>query len=112
MPRKSAHVCSDGGAQEAKWHGQCPACGAWNTLVEEALPQELKGGSRRLRAVGGSSASEAPKRLRDVGSAPVRRMSSGIGELDRGLGGGLVPGSLTLLGGSPGIGQSTLTNMV
>ncbi len=112
MPRKSVHVCSDCGAQEAKWHGQCPACGAWNTLVEEALPQELKGGSRRLRAVGGSGASEAPKRLRDVGSAPVRRMSSGIGELDRVLGGGLVPGSLTLLGGSPGIGKSTLTNMV
>src|SRR5258708_21497289 len=111
MPRKSVHVCPDCGAQEAKWHGQCPACGAWNTLVEEALPQELKGGSRRLRAVGGSGASEAPKRLRDVGSAPVRRMSRRIGELDRGLRGRLVPGALTLLRGSPRPRQSTLTPM-
>src|SRR5450759_2860165 len=54
----------------------------------------------------------APRRLREVGAAPVERMSTGIGELDRVLGGGLVPGSLVLLGGSPGIGKSTLTNMV
>ena len=112
MPRKSVHVCSECGAQEAKWHGQCPTCGSWNTLVEELLAQESAPGARRLRAVGGTADGNAPKRLRDVGSAPVERMSTGIGELDRVLGGGLVPGSLTLLGGSPGIGKSTLTNMV
>jgi DNA repair protein RadA/Sms len=112
VSRKTVHVCSDCGAQEAKWHGQCPTCGAWNTLVEEAVPQEAKAGSRRLRAVGSASAGQGPKRLGDVGTAPVERMSTGIGELDRVLGGGLVPGSLVLLGGSPGIGKSTLTNMV
>jgi DNA repair protein RadA/Sms len=112
VPRKTVHVCSDCGAQEAKWHGQCPTCGAWNTLVEEAAQQEVRAGSRRLRAVGGSTSGQGPKRLSDVGSAPVERMSTGIGELDRVLGGGLVPGSLVLLGGSPGIGKSTLTNMV
>ena len=112
MANKTLHVCSDCGAQEAKWHGQCPTCGAWNTLVEEALREQPKGGSRRLRAVGSSAPRERPRPLREVGAAPVQRMSSGIGELDRVLGGGLVPGSLTLLGGSPGIGKSTLTNMV
>ncbi len=109
MPRKSIHVCSGCGAQEAKWHGQCPTCGAWNTLVEEALPAEPAGGSRRP---GGARPAGTPRPLREVGAAPVTRMSTGIGELDRVLGGGLVPGSLTLLGGSPGIGKSTLTNMV
>ena len=110
MPRKSVHVCSDCGAQEFKWHGQCPTCGSWNTLVEEALPEQLAGGSRGRSA--GSREAAAPRPLREVGAAPVERMSSGIGELDRVLGGGLVPGSLILLGGSPGIGKSTLTNMV
>jgi len=115
MPRKTVHVCSDCGAQEAKWHGQCPTCGAWNTLVEEVLPEASGGGASRLRAAGGArSRAErvAPRRLREVGAAPVTRLPTGIGELDRVLGGGLVPGSLTLLGGSPGIGKSTLTNMV
>jgi DNA repair protein RadA/Sms len=115
MPRKTVHVCSDCGAQEAKWHGQCPTCGAWNTLVEEVLPEAAAGASRgRAGRSGGRGAAErqAPRRLRDVGAAPVARLPTGIGELDRVLGGGLVPGSLTLLGGSPGIGKSTLTNMV
>jgi len=116
VPQKSIHVCSDCGAQEAKWHGQCPTCGAWNTLVEEVLPDSASpGGSRRRgagSARGAGAAAAVPRPLREVGAAPVDRMSTGIGELDRVLGGGLVPGSLTLLGGSPGIGKSTLTNMV
>src|SRR5690349_10559804 len=117
MPRKTVHVCSDCGTQEAKWHGQCPTCGAWNTLVEEVLPEAAGGGSARRRGVGAGGSRDrsersAPRRLRDVGAAPVTRLHTGIGELDRVLGGGLVPGSLTLLGGSPGIGKSTLTNMV
>ena len=119
MPRTTAYSCSECGTQSAKWHGQCPGCEAWNTLVEEAI---APGGSKRraragragsgpgLRAVG-SGPRERPRPLKEVGAAPVRRMSSGIGELDRVLGGGLVPGSLVLLGGSPGIGKSTLTNM-
>jgi DNA repair protein RadA/Sms len=112
VSRKTVHVCSECGAQEAKWHGQCPTCNAWNTLVEETLREEARPGARRLRAVGSTARGHGPRPLRDVGAAPVERMSSGIGELDRVLGGGLVPGSLVLLGGSPGIGKSTLTNMV
>jgi DNA repair protein RadA/Sms len=124
MPRTTVHVCSDCGAQEAKWHGQCPSCGAWNTLVEELIAPAAKSagraaartGGRRAGAgpgaAGGSGLAPAPLRLVEVGAAAVQRMSTGIGELDRVLGGGLVPGSLVLLGGSPGIGKSTLTNMV
>jgi DNA repair protein RadA/Sms len=116
MPRSTIHVCSECGAQSAQWHGQCPGCEAWNTLVEERIAPTAAGkGSTRLRAVqarGGTVEALAPRRLSEVGSAPVKRLASGIGELDRVLGGGLVPGSLVLLGGSPGIGKSTLTNMV
>ncbi len=111
MARKSVHVCSECGAQEFRWHGQCPTCHAWNTLVEEAVPEEPTA-SRRRGAGAARGKAGAPRPLREVGTAPVSRMSTGIGELDRVLGGGLVPGSLTLLGGSPGIGKSTLTNMV
>jgi DNA repair protein RadA/Sms len=130
MPRTTIHVCSECGFQSAQWHGQCPGCEAWNTLVEERIPAARAAGngsaSRRsgagaVNSVGQGSAGPrglgfgprlAPRPLRDVGTAPVERMSTGIGELDRVLGGGLVPGSLVLLGGSPGIGKSTLTNMV
>ncbi len=124
MPRTSIHICSQCGFQSAQWHGQCPGCEAWNTLIEERLPQaEGKGARRRRTARGGGagggvgpdsarpSAAIPPRLLADVGAAPVARLSTGIGELDRVLGGGLVPGSLVLLGGSPGIGKSTLTNM-
>ncbi len=119
MPRTTVHLCSQCAFQSAQWHGQCPECGEWNTLVEERLPAKGAGpraaGVRRARAAGASAAGGAtivPLPLGDVGAAPVRRLSTGLGELDRVLGGGLVPGSLVLLGGSPGIGKSTLTNMV
>jgi DNA repair protein RadA/Sms len=120
MPRTTVHVCSQCGLQSAQWHGQCPGCEAWNTLVEERLPgpraeARTGRGPRRLAGVGNGSGPAlrlAPRPLSEVGTAPVERMSTGIGELDRVLGGGLVPGSLVLLGGSPGIGKSTLTNMV
>jgi DNA repair protein RadA/Sms len=121
MPRTTVHVCSQCGFQSGQWHGQCPGCEAWNTLVEERLGPGSAGGragSRRagLRAAPRAQAAAAPgllaRPLREVGSAPMTRMATGIGELDRVLGGGLVPGSLVLLGGSPGIGKSTITNMV
>ncbi|MGA2319615.1 MAG: DNA repair protein RadA, partial [Solirubrobacteraceae bacterium] len=129
MPRTTVHVCSECGLQSAQWHGRCPGCEAWNTLVEERLPATPAAGRARAGSLakgggplGGGAWAGAngaasglrlvPRALRDVGAAPVERMSSGIGELDRVLGGGLVPGSLVLLGGSPGIGKSTLTNMV
>src|SRR5271165_5428806 len=115
MARATVHVCSECGFQSAQWHGQCPGCEAWNTLVEERLaPAAGKGGLRAVRGGGarGGDGAPGPVMLRQVGAAPVKRLASGIGELDRVLGGGLVPGSLVLLGGSPGIGKSTLTNMV
>jgi DNA repair protein RadA/Sms len=105
MPRsKTAHICSECGLRSAQWHGQCPGCEAWNTFVEE----RPVAASRRDRA----RPTPASRPLAEVGTAPIARLSTGIGELDRVLGGGLVPGSLVLLGGSPGIGKSTLTNMV
>jgi DNA repair protein RadA/Sms len=122
MARETAYSCSECGLQSAQWHGRCPGCEAWNTLVEERLPATAGGGRAKATARSGLSAAGAgrgrerrptlaARPLRDVGAAPVQRMSTGIGELDRVLGGGLVPGSLVLLGGSPGIGKSTLTNM-
>jgi DNA repair protein RadA/Sms len=117
MARTTVHVCSQCGSQSAKWHGQCPDCGEWNTLVEEQLPAAGGSQARNGRRGGGPGSAHrggpsVPIALAEVGAAPLARMSTGIGELDRVLGGGLVPGSLVLLGGSPGIGKSTLTNMV
>src|SRR5436190_18216021 len=108
MPRPTTvHVCSACGHQEARWHGQCPGCGAWNTLVEEAAAPVRAAGGARAKAAPGL----APQRLRDVRTPEIARLETGIREFDRVLGGGLVPGSLVLLGGSPGIGKSTLTGM-
>ena len=109
MPRPATvHVCSACGHQEARWHGQCPGCGEWNTLVEEAAAPARAGRGGRA---GAAAPGGRPQRLRDVRTPEVARLETGIREFDRVLGGGLVPGSLVLLGGSPGIGKSTLTGM-
>ncbi len=112
MARRALHVCSQCAFGSAQWHGRCPGCGAWNTLVEErvASGDGRASGARRLTRSPRPRA--VPQPLAQVGASAPERMSTGIGELDRVLGGGLVPGSLVLLGGSPGIGKSTLTNMV
>src|SRR3954469_7841199 len=107
----SIHVCSSCGHTSAKWHGQCPGCDEWNTMVEEAAPPRAASRPGGGGGGGGRSAAVAPTALREVSAAKVPRMLTGIGEFDRVLGGGLVPGSLVLLGGSPGSGKSTLTNM-
>jgi len=99
----SVFICSACGTESAKWHGQCPGCGAWNTLAEES-----KGPAKGARP-GGRAVK--PVRLAEVQAPRHARLHTGIGELDRILGGGLVPGSLVLIGGSPGIGKSTLTSM-
>jgi DNA repair protein RadA/Sms len=113
MARPSTiHVCSACGHTEARWHGQCPGCDAWNTLVEERAPAPSGRGGRATRGAGAAPVGARPVRLRDVSTERVPRLFTGIGELDRVLGGGIVPGSLVLLGGSPGIGKSTLTGMV
>jgi DNA repair protein RadA/Sms len=97
-------ACSACGHESPKWHGRCPGCGEWNTLVEEtrATPSGRSPGRRATRAL-------RPLPLAEVEAPNVSRLRTGIGELDRVLGGGLVPGSLVLIGGSPGIGKSTLT---
>jgi DNA repair protein RadA/Sms len=97
MPRPTTvFTCSACGHQEPKWHGRCPGCGEWNTLAEEkrAAAPAARGKAAAGRAV-------APVRLADVQAVRIARLHTGIGELDRVLGGGLVPGSLVLLGGSP-----------
>src|SRR4051794_11433240 len=104
MPRPTTvFVCSACGAESAKWRGQCAGCGAWNTLAEET----------RGAARGASTprAAAKPVRLAEVRAERHARLQTGIGELDRILGGGVVPGSIVLIGGSPGIGKSTLTSM-
>jgi DNA repair protein RadA/Sms len=105
------HVCSACGHSSARWHGQCPGCDAWNTLVEERAPAAGTARGRAPAGARGDVAPGRPVRLADVSTERVPRLRTAIGELDRVLGGGLVPGSLVLLGGSPGIGKSTLTNM-
>src|SRR5215211_436672 len=98
-------ACSACGHESPRWHGRCPGCGEWNTLVEEtrSSPPGRSPSRRSTRAV-------RPLPLADVEAPDVERLRTGIGELDRVLGGGLVPGSLVLIGGSPGIGKSTLTS--
>lgn len=96
-------MCQNCGAQSRKWLGQCPDCGQWNTLVEERFRPTA--GSAR---VGARSFSASPIAFDDVESQDDARISSGIDELDRVLGGGIVNGSLVLIGGSPGIGKSTI----
>ncbi|MBS0193453.1 MAG: DNA repair protein RadA [Proteobacteria bacterium] len=110
MPKaKSAYVCSDCGADYSKWQGQCEACGAWNTLAEfvvgPATPAAAKAATRTGYA-GADATKVVP--LHSVGQVEEVRTLTGIGEFDRVLGGGLVEGSVVLVGGDPGIGKSTL----
>jgi DNA repair protein RadA/Sms len=109
----SIHVCSSCGHETGRWSGRCPGCGEWNTLVEEVPRAAPAGGGRRGGSGGGRGGAPAgrPVPLASVDTTPVPRLRTGINEFDRVLGGGIVPGSLVLLGGSPGIGKSTLTNM-
>src|SRR2546423_2427360 len=95
-------ICGACAHESAKWHGQCPGCGEWNTLAEEARRPPTA--NRRP-----PKAAAKPVRLADVEAPHVPRLSTGIAELDRVLGGGVVPGSLVLIGGAPGIGKSTIT---
>src|SRR5918996_474984 len=98
--------CSECGHSALTWTGQCPGCSAWNTLEQVSAPAAGRRGGGRPRASG-----PKPVPLRDVQTERSERLGTGIAELDRVLGGGLVPGSLVLLGGAPGIGKSTLAGM-
>jgi DNA repair protein RadA/Sms len=103
----STYVCQSCGHEALSWSGRCGGCGEWNTLVETRREPAPAGGSARRR----SRSAAQPVALRDVSAPEVDRLRTGVAELDLVLGGGLVPGSLVLLGGSPGIGKSTLTGM-
>src|ERR1700712_2034568 len=113
MARPSTiHVCAACGHETPRWAGQCPGCGEWNSLVEEVRGGSATGGAGRGRGAGGGSGrAVAPVTLAEVARQEHERLSTGISELDNVLGGGIVPGSLVLIGGAPGIGKSTLTTM-
>jgi DNA repair protein RadA/Sms len=113
MPKSSSvHVCSDCGHETARWAGRCPGCGEWNSLVEQVRATPVRGGAsaRGPRGAAGATAVK-PIALGRVEAVDHARLSTGIGELDSVLSGGIVPGSLVLIGGAPGIGKSTLTTM-
>jgi len=102
---KEVFVCQNCGAAAPKWQGQCAGCGEWNTLAAEdwaANPRKSSQAKARAKHIDASSSLA----LEAMAESP--RLSTGSGELDRVLGGGLVPGSVTLIGGDPGIGKSTL----
>ena len=104
---KVVFFCKDCGYESAKWLGKCPGCNAWNSFVEEKIKKET---------VANRSVSNVPKselkKLKDVSVEHKQRFTTGFEELDRVLGGGIVDGSLILLGGEPGIGKSTLVLQV
>lgn len=105
MKTKTLFVCQSCGAQSPRWVGKCSECDAWNSYVEEVV-QAKSSGSRASSSVGSK---DIPVLLSDVSSQAEKRMATGIVEFDRVLGGGIVPGSVTLIGGDPGIGKSTLS---
>lgn len=103
---KSVWHCTECGADSPKWEGKCPSCGAWNTMVEERVA--ATGSKSRNRTPGTSSMRSRPVAVSRIESQEVERIILPSGELNRVLGGGLVPGSIVLVGGEPGIGKSTL----
>jgi DNA repair protein RadA/Sms len=113
-PAKPHFYCSTCGNEQSRWFGRCGSCGAWNTAVEAPPDKAATSGGKSVRsgrsrwAPGAASGPPAPRPLADVEIANVERARTGMAELDRVLGGGLVPGSLVLVGGDPGIGKSTL----
>jgi len=102
---QTRYVCQQCGSAQAKWMGRCPDCGEWNTMVETIVESKLSADKRMALT---SATQNQPQLLRDVVADGFERASLAIGEFDRVLGGGLVPGSLVLIGGDPGIGKSTL----
>ncbi|NPV52349.1 MAG: DNA repair protein RadA [Firmicutes bacterium] len=108
MPKaKTRYICQECGYGAPKWLGRCPGCGAWNSMVEEAVQGTGAGGSGASR-LGSLAMGDNPRPITEVEAREEERLSTGIGELDRALGGGVVPGSFILVAGDPGIGKSTL----
>ena len=99
---KTIWVCSNCGVESPKWVGRCNSCGEWNTYVEEIIP------AKKTQSVSFSHGQTKPQLLNDITALEKNRIRTGMKEIDRILGGGIVPGSLLLLGGEPGVGKSTL----
>ena len=102
MKAKTVFVCNECGYESAKWLGKCPACNSWNTFFEEKISAKVENGKKAKKI------QEGPKPLNSYVGQDAKRTSTGYKELDTVLGGGLVKGSLVLVGGEPGIGKSTL----
>ena len=102
---KTVYMCSECGAQHPKWAGQCSGCQNWNCLVEDVIDKSKPAAAQRV-------SSTQVRKISDVDHKVIQRFASGINEFDRVLGGGIVPGSVILLGGEPGIGKSTLSLQV
>src|SRR3954469_14403257 len=111
MKLKTIYSCQECGAQSQKWLGRCPECEAWNSLVEERAVPTIPGagagggGAGSRQALAGPA---GPQLYEDIDTVVSARLTTGIDEFDRVLGGGVVPGSLVLIGGEPGIGKATL----
>jgi len=108
---RTKFLCQQCGAEQSKWVGKCPDCGAWNSLEEVADLPQTPSQQRRQSLLGSSSIAQGtqfPLNLPEIKPFAQARISVGYQEMDRVLGGGLVAGSLTLIGGEPGIGKSTL----
>ena len=101
----TVYFCQSCGYESSKWMGQCPGCREWNTFVEESIEKKAAG---QLKAAPGGTEELKTTRISEIDMQSKQRMGTGFGELDRVLGGGIVPGSLVLVGGDPGIGKSTL----
>ena len=112
---KTVYRCSECGAEHSKWQGRCDTCGEWNTLVEESVAPKVAmaagGAARRIggtRTLGEGGSVATTPRLRDISGSDAKRWKTGLDEFDFVVGGGIVPGSMVLIGGEPGIGKSTL----
>jgi DNA repair protein RadA/Sms len=108
MKQKTVFACQECGAQSQKWLGRCPECGAWNSIVEERATDVPPGAAADVAKRYTLAGAAGPQLYADIDSVVAERLTTGIGEFDRVLGGGVVPGSLVLIGGEPGIGKSTL----
>src|SRR3989344_8583504 len=106
MTSSSIFVCQQCGNEYSKWMGKCTACNSWNSLVETA--QFTKKGKSKTSAQGRPSSGGETVKLTDIEASQMQRVTTGISELDRALGGGLVNGQVVLVAGDPGIGKSTL----
>ena len=101
----NVYFCQSCGYESSKWMGQCPGCREWNTFVEEVVEKKAAG---KVKSVAGGNEELKPTKISEIDMQAKERLQTGFRELDRVLGGGIVPGSLVLVGGDPGIGKSTL----